>query len=453
MSEFNLQNQEIITGSSRLVSKDKKFDRIKYATDHMAHNLAYTSFLGINKTQDNDGKILDDFKKTFLNYRNNWNKIPEDNYNLNTSDYNDPNINFLGPLCVDIELASICDLACPHCFREYILTPDKIMNFNLYKKIIDEIKVLEVPSIKLNWRGEPLLNSKIEKYIEYAKSIGILEVSINTNATHLTEDMAEKLIKSGLDLIIYSFDGGTKKTYEKMRPGRFEHNKFEKVYENIKNFSKIKKKLNSFFPMTKIQMVLTEETRKEIDNFYELFNLIVDEVTVTPYSERGGNLEKLKEHQKQTLLSYLKKNNLPESTPYMIDGNGKIKISKSRKPCYQIFQRLMITYDGRVAMCCMDWGAQHCVGYVDEVGYNIQKTLDDLKKKIDNNKKGFELLKNAKYPSNFNEPSKKVETLNEIWTGKEINKIRNLHKQKDLDSIAICKKCDFTDTYSWVEID
>ncbi len=70
-----------------------------------------------------------------------------------------------------------------------------------------------------------------------------------------------------------------------------------------------------------------------------------------------------------------------------------------------------------------------------------------------NLKKGFELLKNAKYPSNFNEPLQKVETLNEIWTGKEINKIRNLHKQKDLDSIPICKNCDFTDTYSWVEID
>ena len=49
---------------------------------------------------------------------------------------------------------------------------------------------------------------------------------------------------------------------------------------------------------------------------------------------------------------------------------------------------------------------------------------------------------------------KKIETLNEIWTGKEINKIRNLHKKKDLDSIPICRNCDFTkDTYSWVEID
>ena len=152
-----------------------------------------------------------------------------------------------------------------------------------------------------------MLNSKIEKYIEYAKSNGILEVSINTNATHLTEEKAEKLIKSGLDLIIYSFDGGTKKTYEKMRPGRFEHNKFEKVYENIKNFSKIKKRLNSFFSMTKIQMVLTEETRKEIDNFYELFNLIVDDVTVTPYSERGGKVREIKRASKTKVVKLFKK--------------------------------------------------------------------------------------------------------------------------------------------------
>ena len=113
----------------------------------------------------------------------------------------------------------------------------------------------------------------------------------------------------------------------------------------------------------------------------------------------------------------------------------------------------MITYDGRVAMCCMDWGAQHCIGYVDKNGYDINKTLDELKEKIDKNKKGFELLKNAKYPSNYNIPDKKEETIKEIWCGKEINKIRNLHKKSNLDSVSICKKCDFTDTYNWIEIE
>ena len=80
---------------------------------------------------------------------------------------------------------------------------------------------------------------------------GILETIINTNATNLTEKNSKKLIEAGLDLIIYSFDGGSKKTYEKMRPGRFKENSFDKVYSNIKNFKKIKDELKSKLPYTK----------------------------------------------------------------------------------------------------------------------------------------------------------------------------------------------------------
>ena len=145
-------------------------------------------------------------------------------------------------MSIDIETAAICDLACPHCSREYIITPDKIMDEDLYKKIIDETSKLNIPSIKLNWRGEPLLNPKMPEMIKYAKSKGILEVLINTNAVSLNEKKSQEIVDSGLDVIIYSFDGGSKNTYEKLRPGRFKKNSFEKVYDNIKKFSEIKKK-------------------------------------------------------------------------------------------------------------------------------------------------------------------------------------------------------------------
>ena len=76
------------------------------------------------------------------------------------------------------------------------------------------------------------------------------------------------------DTLIYSFDGGTKETYEKNRPGRFSDNKFEDVLNNIRTLHEVKKKLNSPFPYTKIQMILTAETRKEVDIFYKNFTLI-----------------------------------------------------------------------------------------------------------------------------------------------------------------------------------
>ena len=39
----------------------------------------------------------------------------------------------------------------------------------------------------------------------------------------------------------------------------------------------------------------------------------------------------------------------------------------------------MITFDGRVAMCCHDWGAQHCLGFIDKRAFEIDKTVKNLR--------------------------------------------------------------------------
>ena len=39
-------------------------------------------------------------------------------------------------------------------------------------------------------------------------------------------------------------------------------------YQNIKNFSEIKKKMNVKFPITKIQMILTKDSKDEKKKFF-----------------------------------------------------------------------------------------------------------------------------------------------------------------------------------------
>ena len=272
MSKIKLEEQEILVGSSRLTHSQKRtFNRVEYMVDNMKFNKAY--IYKITKCEDEvkSLKILESFKKQYINYRKSWTDV-ENHYHLKNNF--EQHLNELSePLSIDIETASICDLACPHCSREYIITPDKLMDFDLYKKIIQETCDLNVPSIKLNWRGEPLLHPRIHQLIDYAKQKGILEVSINTNAVTLDEKKSKQLILSGLDLIIFSFDGGSKETYEKLRPGRFKKNKFQHVYENIRNFNRIRKEMNAKFPISKIQMILTKESRTEIVyNFFKLFD-------------------------------------------------------------------------------------------------------------------------------------------------------------------------------------
>ena len=442
--------QKVLVGSSSLSFYDQKnHDRTAFMVENMSHNKAYLYALKGDINADKD-KLLNTFQERYKKYRHSWHEQPkrciaESNFGVELlkSGYS--------PLCIDIEVASVCDLACPFCFRESIATPDKIMSFKLFKKIVDQAVEMGVPSIKLNWRGEPLMHPKLYLMIEYAKKKGILETIINTNATHLTPKISRKLIDSGLDFMIYSFDGGTKETYEKMRPGRFKENNFDSVYRNIVNFSKIKKEMGAKFPSTKIQMILTEDSYDEQESFFSLFNNFVDEVTVTQYAERGGNISDMGEGDRIKYIDLCSKLNLPKGSPYLKDSHGNISISKSRLSCKQPYQRMLVTYDGRVAMCCNDWGAMHPIGYVAGDSFpdedaDKRLVLDRIKE----NKKGFELMQKVSIPPKFNRPPKKIENLAEIWTGAEVEKVRCAHGNSEVEKINICKKCTFKDTYNWV---
>ena len=441
MNSLTFKKQDFLEGSSKIYSHDKK--KIT-RSEHYLQNVTYTKSFYYKSLHSKDKRrevIINELIDDFNNYRKNWNDLPNKIININKNKKL-TTIDF-APLCVDLEAASICDLACPHCFREYIATPDKIIDLKFAKEIIDQVSDLKIPSMKFNWRGEPLLNPKLPELIDYAKSKGIIDTIINSNATNLTSNVAEDLIKSGLDHLIYSFDGGTKKTYEKYRPGRFTNNTFEKVYSNIENFHYIKNKLKAHFPFTKIQMILMDQTRNEIEDFYKNFSSIVDEVTVTQYSERGGKISNLEKDKIDIIKSYFKKNNLPDDTPFMIQADGSIFISLKRKPCDQIFQRLMITYEGKVGMCCIDWGATHNLGFLSKKGFDHQKEEGKILEKIKKNQKGYELLKFAKMSKIHNDPPKKVSKLKEIWEGENLNKVRNLHLSNKGHKVSICKDCQY----------
>ena len=450
ITEFNKQEQNVLIGSSILIgTKEKIFDRNAYMVQHMSENKAYLSAIESNPDISKD-RLLALFQNKYKSYRDAWYNQSKECFSK--ASYG-PDLLKQGhaPLCIDIETAAICDLACPFCYRESLATPDKIINEKLFKKIVDEAAEMGVPSMKFNYRGEPLMHPKLHEMIYYAKKKGVIETIINTNATHLTEETSKRLIDSGLDFMIYSFDGGTKETYERMRPGRFKKNKFEDVYENIVGFSNTREKINAKFPRTKIQMILTHEAYSEQGSFYNLFHNCVDEVTVTQYSERGGNIEDLSQADKEKHIKLCKDFNLPNDSPYLRKSDGSMSISNSRVPCGQPYQRMFVTYDGRVAMCCEDWGAMHPIGYVSNESFDDEDADKKLVlDRIESGRKGFELMNEAIMPPKHNQPKKIVQTLSEIWIGHEVSKIREAHGNDKANEISICKNCTFKDTYNWV---
>ena len=450
MKKYKIEPGEVLEGSSSLYTNTRRVEKTDYQTKNMAKNKVISYLMEKGKTRE---AVIKEQIERYRKYRRDWKAQPKNCIN-NKWSVEELKENKVLPLCVDIETAAICDLACPFCSRQYIATPDKLIDSDLCYEMIDQASSLGVPSIKFNLRGEPLLHPELPEFISYAKSKGILETGINTNATMLTEKKSRELIESGLDLLIFSFDGGTKETYEKMRPGRFKENKFEKVYNNIVRFSEIRKEMNSVFPFTKIQMIMTKETYFEKEKFFELFNSCVDDVTVSQYQERGGDLElasELFDNKKKDELDGVYFHNGQIRT--RVDADEIVYRAIGRKPCEQLFQRLTVTYEGRVGMCCIDWGASHAVGYVHKLALINFSEYNRVLKRAQKNKKGYELLPNLTIGGEFDvSEGQPILSLEEIWCGEEIQKVRESHYKNALGEVEVCANCTYTDTFVWRKV-
>lgn len=101
-----------------------------------------------------------------------------------------------------IEPTNRCNLTCVMCPNKSFKKDDLgFMDFNLYKKIINEAEG-QIYDINLHHRGESTLHPKLVDMICYAKE-NDFAVKLHTNGTTLTQKMAKNLLDSRLDLISF----------------------------------------------------------------------------------------------------------------------------------------------------------------------------------------------------------------------------------------------------------
>ena len=249
------------------------------------------------------------------------------------------------PLHLDIEVTSYCNLACPMCPRTHRVElgkwENRMMKLDTFKKIIDEGAKKGLRAINLNNFGESFYNKNIIKMIEYAKSKGVLDIMLHTNGTVMDEELAEKIVKSGLDRIIFSLDSITKEIYENIRVNA----NFEYTVEKVKTFYRIREKQNSYKPVIRISMVRMKENDHEAKNFEKFWGAYADEITYTDYRNQDG-LDKVDRYTK------------------------KRKENKSYA-CPALWQRLTINATGEVTACCRDAGKRLTLGKLNDSSTNL----------------------------------------------------------------------------------
>jgi MoaA/NifB/PqqE/SkfB family radical SAM enzyme len=223
------------------------------------------------------------------------------------------------PYMIKIDPISFCNLSCPGCPSAFnARTGDNgKMDFELYRKIIDELKDYLYKVSLYAW-GEPLLNKEIYKMIDYAtqNNIGVV---ISSNMNVFSEQHAEEMINSGLEHLIVAIDGATQESYARYRIG----GSLDKVIDNLRILNETKRRYNSKFPIVEMQFLLTRENHSEIPAIKELsFKLGVDRLVFKSfYDEEKSRL----------------------SSPFA---------KKRREKCHWLWQSMVILWDGSVTPCC-----------------------------------------------------------------------------------------------------
>ena len=226
------------------------------------------------------------------------------------------------PITLIIENTAKCNLKCPMCPREFGYYPPEDFDFDLFKRIIDEVRFQT--ELVFPWGGgEPLMNPDLYQMIRYCKDADIYTV-VSTNATLLNEERSRLLLDSGLDHLIIAFDGATPEVYEKYRKGA----KFEKVRKNILRFLEIKCESRPDLFVV-IQMVRLPENQHQIKDFHRLWAVNgVDEIRI-----------------KEDEIV------IPE-----VALEERVKHDRRRNPCYQLWQGpATINYKGDFFPCCHTW--------------------------------------------------------------------------------------------------
>lgn len=260
------------------------------------------------------------------------------------------------PFSLSIEPTTACNLGCPECPSglKQFTRPTGKLNPGLHQKMLSQVRST-VFYINYYFQGEPFLHPEFLALIKQAKKEKIYTAT-STNAHFITNDVAEKIVQSGLDRLIISIDGLTQKTYENYRV----HGNLSKVIEGSKAMVAAKNKLRSKTPHLIFQFLAVKSNEHEIEGVFKLgAELGIDEVRIKSaqlYDYKHGN-PLMPENEKYS--RYIKQS----------DGTYTLKY-KTGNHCWRMWSSSVLTWDGKVVPCCFDKDAKHVLGEIENNDFN-----------------------------------------------------------------------------------
>lgn len=270
------------------------------------------------------------------------------------------------PYVLKVESTNICNLECPFCldrdrsvFKAEGMRGFGRMKSEFFKTVIDQLAPYAF-NVNLYGSGEPLLFPEAFEMFRYAadKNIGV-RVSSNLSMREFTDEMAEKVINSGIEHLIISCHGASQATYEKYMVG----GDFERVTRNMRKLVAARKKLGRKTPFLDWQFLIFRHNQHELKTAQKMADEIgIDFLRLIYPNIPPEHKEEWKPRAEGEAQDYQP---VSESAPAngaastangtaVANGNGKAKAQKKIRVerCSWPYRSIYFNWDGGILPCC-----------------------------------------------------------------------------------------------------
>ncbi|MBF0345958.1 MAG: radical SAM protein [Nitrospirae bacterium] len=260
------------------------------------------------------------------------------------------------PIYMIIDPTNHCNLRCALCptWQDTQGRPKGMMALESYKRLLDEVGPYVFGVYLCNW-GEPLLNQHLVEMIEYAKGYNTI-VGFSTNLNRLNNDIAGRIVASGVDLIVLSIDGATEESYGRYRVG----GSFSTVMGNIERLL-AHRETSRPFPLLIWQFLVNRYNEGEVEAARQIASGYGIAFSPSPLRTHMG---------KELLMPLYARVNedaswLPTGSSYSRYDYELAPGARTRqRSCKWLWDASVVNWDGSVAPCCgvyeKNWDFDNC---------------------------------------------------------------------------------------------
>lgn len=249
------------------------------------------------------------------------------------------------PFVLFVDPVNTCNFQCKFCptgDRDLIKSTGRWqgrLNFDLYKKIIDDLGEFDerLKVLRLYKEGEPLLHTRFADMVSYAKRSGHVDyVDTTTNGYLLTPDRVGPILDAGIDRINISVDGMSSQQFWEFTKTRVN---FDNFVDNIRRL--YERKGNCEICIKIPGDILSPEDKQ---NFFDTFGNIADRVFIENFAPCWPTFDV--------------EDRMGIQIREGIYGNAIRDI----QVCPYIFYSMAVNTDGTVSLCFLDWSRKLVIG-------------------------------------------------------------------------------------------